>query len=45
LPGIGPSTAQRIIEGRPYAAVEDLLRVKGIGQATFDKIKGLVTVK
>jgi competence protein ComEA len=45
LPGIGPSTAQRIIEGRPYAAVEDLLRVKGIGQATFDKLKDLVTVK
>lgn len=45
LPGIGPSTAQRIIEGRPYATVEDLLRVKGIGQATFDKIKDLVTVK
>ncbi len=45
LPGIGPATAQRIIEGRPYAAVEDLLRVKGIGQATFDKLKDLVTVK
>lgn len=45
LPGIGPSTAQRIIEGRPYATVEDLLRVKGIGQATFDKLKDLVTVK
>ncbi|MGC8779875.1 MAG: ComEA family DNA-binding protein [Anaerolineae bacterium] len=45
LPGIGPATAQRIIDGRPYAAVEDLLRVKGIGQATFDKLKDLVTVK
>lgn len=45
LPGIGPSTAQRIIEGRPYATVEDLLRVKGIGQATFDKLRDLVTVK
>ncbi|MCX7671078.1 MAG: ComEA family DNA-binding protein [Anaerolineae bacterium] len=45
LPGIGPATAQRIIEGRPYATVEDLLRVKGIGQATFDKLKDLVTVK
>lgn len=45
LPGVGPATAQRIIEGRPYGAVEDLLRVKGIGQATFDKLKPLVTVK
>lgn len=45
LPGVGPATAQRIIEGRPYGAVEDLLRVKGIGQATFDKLKDLVTVR
>lgn len=45
LPGVGPATAQRIIEGRPYGTVEDLLRVKGIGQATFDKLKPLVTVK
>jgi competence protein ComEA len=45
LPGVGPATAQRIVEGRPYGAVEDLLRVKGIGQATFDKLKDSVTVK
>lgn len=45
LPGVGPATAQRIIEGRPYGVVEDLLRVKGIGQATFDKLKDQVTVK
>ncbi|MCX6028909.1 MAG: ComEA family DNA-binding protein [Chloroflexi bacterium] len=45
LPGIGPSTAQKIIEGRPYGVVEDLMRVKGIGQATFDKLKDLVTVR
>jgi competence protein ComEA len=45
LPGVGPATAQRIVEGRPYGAVEDLMRVKGIGQATFDKLKDLVTVR
>ena len=45
LPGIGPATAQRIVEGRPYGAIEDLMRVKGIGQATFDKLKDLVTVR
>lgn len=45
LPGIGPSMAQRIIEGRPYGKIEDLMRVKGIGQATFDKLKDRVTVQ
>jgi competence protein ComEA len=45
LPGIGPATAQRIIDGRPYSAIEDLMRVKGIGQATFDKLKERITVR
>jgi competence protein ComEA len=45
LPGVGPATGQRIVEGRPYSAVEDLMRVKGIGQATLDKLKDLVTVR
>jgi competence protein ComEA len=45
LPGVGPATAQRIVEGRPYGAVEDLMRVKGIGQGTFDKLKDHVTVR
>ena len=45
LPGVGPATAQWIVEGRPYGAIEDLMRVKGIGQATFDKLNDLVTVR
>ncbi len=45
LPGVGPSTAQRIIDGRPYGKIEDLMRVKGIGQATFDKLKDHITVQ
>lgn len=39
LTGIGPTYAQRIIDGRPYASVDDLDRVKGIGPATLQKIK------
>ncbi len=39
LSGVGPSTAQKIIDGRPYSRLEDLLDVKGIGDATFDKLK------
>lgn len=45
LPGIGPAMAQRIIEGRPYSKIEDLLRVKGIGPATFEKLKDHITVE
>jgi competence protein ComEA len=45
LPGIGPALAQRIIAGRPYSAIEDLLRVAGIGQTVFDKLKSHITVQ
>lgn len=39
LTGIGPVYAQRIIDGRPYSSVDDLLKVNGIGPATLQKIK------
>jgi competence protein ComEA len=45
LPDIGPAMAKRIIEGRPYSSVEDLLRVKGIGEARLEKLRPYVTVK
>jgi competence protein ComEC len=45
LPGIGPALARRIIAGRPYASVEDLGRVKGIGPATLAKFRALVTAE
>jgi endonuclease G, mitochondrial len=44
LPGVGPVLAQRIIQGRPYASVDDLLRVNGIGPATLERLRSLVTV-
>lgn len=39
LPGIGPVTASKIISGRPYLKVEDLLSQKIVPKATFEKIK------
>ena len=45
LPGIGPVKAQAIIDGRPYAKTEDIMKVKGIKQGEFNKIKDLISVK
>jgi competence protein ComEA len=42
LPGIGPTLARRIVEGRPYSRVEDLERVKGIGPKTLERLRPFV---
>jgi competence protein ComEA len=42
LTGIGPVLARRIIEGRPYRTVDELDRVKGIGQKRLEDIRPLV---
>jgi len=39
ITGIGPVLAERIIEARPFSSVDDLIRVKGIGEKTLQKIK------
>ena len=48
LPGIGEVRAQDIISHRQeeglFQNINELLKVKGIGEATFGKIKDLVTV-
>jgi len=45
LPGIGRKLAERIIATRPYQSVDDLTKVKGIGNKTLEKMRPLVTVK
>ena len=45
LPEIGSSKAQAIIAGRPYKKPEDLMKVKGIKEGTFNKIKDHITVQ
>jgi competence protein ComEA len=47
LPGIGPMLAQRIVEARdkkPFQAVDDLRRVRGIGAKTLEKLRPFVIV-
>jgi competence protein ComEA len=38
LKGVGPATASKIIENRPYNTLEDLLKVSGIGQTTYNNL-------
>ncbi|MDD8025472.1 MAG: helix-hairpin-helix domain-containing protein [Acidobacteriota bacterium] len=45
LPGIGVGRAIAIIERRPFARIEDLMKVTGIKAKTFARIRSLVIVK
>jgi len=45
LPEIGPVKAKAIIDGRPYKAIEDVMKVSGIKGKTFDAIKEFIVVK
>lgn len=49
LPGIGPSKAKAIVEYREshgaFAAPEDLMKVKGIGEKTYSALKNRITVQ
>lgn len=44
LPEVGLKRAGEIIEGRPYASVEELRRVPGIGPKRFAALSGRCTV-
>ncbi len=48
VPGIGPSTADKILKMRksygPYKSVNDLLSIKGLGPKKLDKMRPYLTV-
>ena len=44
IKGIGPVLAKRIIAGRPYKTVDDLLKVKGIGPKRLEKFRSYFVV-
>ena len=44
ISGIGPVLAAKIIAGRPYKDVDDLLRVSGVGPRLLGKIRPYLTV-
>lgn len=49
LPGIGPGKAAAIIEYREengkFHEIEDMMKISGIGEKTFEKLKDSITVK
>lgn len=47
LPGIGPAKAEAIVAQRtraPFRRIEDILRVRGIGRATFRRLRPYLTI-
>ncbi|HET9467795.1 MAG TPA: helix-hairpin-helix domain-containing protein [Vicinamibacterales bacterium] len=48
LPGIGPKTAQLVVQYRtkngPFKKIEEIMNVRGIGEKSFLRIKDRLTV-
>jgi competence protein ComEA len=49
LPGVGPATAKNIVDYRqangPFARIEQIMDVSGIGPAKFEQMKEMITVE
>jgi len=44
LAGIGKTTAEKIIRGRPYKSLDELITNKILNQSVYEKIKNLISV-
>jgi competence protein ComEA len=48
LPQVGPKVAQRIVDFRTqngkFKKIEEIMKIRGIGEKTFEKLKDLITV-
>ena len=44
LSGIGPATAAKIISGRPYQTLEELVTKKAMGTSLFEKLKNQLSL-
>lgn len=44
LPGVGPTTAQKIIDNRPYTTLDELLNKKVVKQSVFDDIQDQISL-
>ncbi len=44
LPGIGKTTAEKIIKSRPYSSLDDLVSKKILYQSVYEKIKNVISL-
>jgi competence protein ComEA len=45
LPGVGEQYAKKIVDGRPFKKVDELMSKNIVPQSVYDQIKSLVAVK